>query len=278
MTDQPNEGVTPPTPPQPPAGGTPPPPPPPPPAYGGSGSGSAGGASSVDIGAAFSWAINKFGSNAVILIALAAVVFVIRFVGSLAKKGILNSLTGGSCDNTIVVDGQSIVTNGPCVASFATSITASLLTAIVFGVLAWIATIGIYRAALKTTQGQTPGFDNLTTGENLGKYIAVAIVYGLLIGVGLVLCVIPGIIAAFLFQLAPFYALDKGMSVGDALKASYEAATKNFVPVLLMTIISAITALVGSFLFGILTLVALPFAALFIANVYRQLNREEIAA
>jgi hypothetical protein len=45
-----------------------------------------------------------------------------------------------------------------------------------------------------------------------------------------------------------------------------------------MTIISAITALVGTFLFGILTLVALPFAALFIANVYRQLNREEIAA
>lgn len=278
MTDQPNEGVNPPTPPLPPAGGTPPPPPPPPPAYGSSGSGSAGGASSVDIGAAFSWAINKFGSNAVILIALAAVVFVIRFVGSLVQKGILNTLTGGSCDNTIVVNGQSIVTNGPCVASFATSITASLLTAIVFGVLAWIATIGIYRAALKTTQGQTPGFDNLTTGENLGKYIAVAIVYGLLIGVGLVLCVIPGIIAAFLFQLAPFYALDKGMSVGDALKASYEAATKNFVPVLLMTIISAITALVGSFLFGILTLVALPFAALFIANVYRQLNREEIAA
>lgn len=232
----------------------------------------------MDIGAAFSWAINKFGSNAVILIALAAVVFVIRFVGSLAQKGILNSLTGGSCNNTIVVNGQSIVTNGPCVASFATSITASLLTAIVFGVLAWIATIGIYRAALKTTQGQTPGFNNLTTGENLGKYIAVAIVYGLLIGIGLVLCVIPGIIAAFLFQLAPFYALDKGMSVGDALKASYEAATKNFVPVLLMTIISAITALVGSFLFGILTLVALPFSALFIANVYRQLNREEIAA
>ena len=128
MTDQPNEGVTPPPPPQPPAGGTPPPPPPPPPAYGGSGSGSAGGASSVDIGAAFSWAINKFGSNAVILIALAAVVFVIRFVGSMAQKGILNSLTGGSCDNTIVVNGQSIVTNGPCVASFATSITASLLT------------------------------------------------------------------------------------------------------------------------------------------------------
>ena len=258
-----------------------PPPPPanayPPPPAAPAGASAPGGAVNADVGTAFSWAINKFGKYALILIGLAAVVFVVRLVGSLVNRLIIDALVG-NCNNSVVVNGEVISTTGTCVASFAQTVIASLITAIIFGVLAWIATIGIYRAALKTTLGETPGFQNLTTGENLGKYIVVAIVYGLLIGVGIVLCVVPGIIAAFLFQLAPFYALDKGQSVSEALGNSYRATTQNFVPALLMTIVNIITAIVGGFLFGILTLVALPFAALFTAHMYRQFNREQIAA
>jgi len=239
--------------------------------------GTAGGAVNADVGTAFSWAINKFGKYAAVLIGLAAVVFVVRLIGTLINRVILDALVG-NCNNTIFVDGQAITTTGVCAASLVQTLIASLITAIVFGVLAWIATIGIYRAALKTTLGETPGFQNLTTGENLGKYIVVAIVYGLLIGVGLALCIVPGIIAAFLFQLAPFYALDKGESVSEALTNSFRATTQNFVPALLMTIVNIVTAFVGTFLFGILTLVALPFAALFTAHMYRQFNREQIAA
>lgn len=260
----------------------PPPPPPPPGGFGGppgpapgSGQPQGGGA---DIGAALSWAASKFGQNAVILIGLAAAVFVIRLIGNLVNRGLVNNLVGTNCNNSIVVNGQVITTTGPCVASLATTITAGVITAVIFGVLAWIATIGIYRAALKTTRGEAPAFSHLTSGENLGKYIVTAIVYGLLIGIGLVLCVIPGIVVAFLFQLAPFYALDRGASVGEALKASYTSATQNFVPFLLMTLVNVIASFVGGILFGVLTLVALPFAALFTAHVYRQLNGEAVSA
>jgi len=89
---------------------------------------------------------------------------------------------------------------------------------------------------------------------------------------------LPGIIVAFLFQLAPFYALDKGQGVGEALGNSYRATTANIGPALLMTLVNILAAIVGSLFWGILTLVALPFAALFTAHMYRQFNREEIAA
>jgi uncharacterized membrane protein len=266
-------------PPPPPVGSEPPPPPPPggylPPAPP-PGSPS-GGPVNADVGRAFSWANQTFGKHALVLIGLVAVVFAIRLIGSLVNNAIVDGLIG-DCENSIVINGEKIVTSGACAASFGQTITAALITGIIFGVLAWIATIGIYRAALRRTRGQTPSFSDLTTGENLGKYIIVAIVYGLLISVGLVLCILPGIIVAFLFQLAPFYALDKGQGVGEALGNSYRATTANIGPAVLMTLVNIAAAIVGSFFWGVLTLVALPFAALFTAHMYRQFNREEIAA
>ena len=137
-----------------------------------------------------------------------------------------------------------------------------------------VATAGIIRAALGRTQGVTPSFDQLTTGENLGAYIAVAIVYFLASAVGILFCILPGLIVIFLFQFSPFYALDKGQGIGEAFGNSYRAVTANFVPVLLAALVNIVISI---FIFGLLTLVLLPFAALFTAHVYRQLNREPIS-
>lgn len=225
----------------------------------------------ADVGTALSWAGNKFGQYWQVFIGLAAVVFAIRLIQAFVATPLTNSLS--NCNDVSTTAGANA-----CVASLGATIAVGVILAIIFGVLAWLATIGVYRAALKTSLGETPGFHNLTTGENLGKYIVVAIVYGLLVGIGLVLCIIPGLIVIFLFQLAPFYALDKGYGVGQALSSSYQAVTKNLGPAILMTLINAIAAFVGGILFGLLTLVALPFAALFTVHMYRQFNAEPVAA
>ena len=265
---------TPPTPPPPPSGApTPPPPPPPAPAPG---MGDLPLSNNVDVGVAVSWAFKKFGQYAAILIGLAAVVFVIRLIQVLITNALTNSLVG-NCNNTVITDNGAIVTGGSCVASLTTTITAGIIAGIIFGALAWIATIGIYRAALRTSDGEAPAFSDLTTGKNLGKYIIVAIVFGILAAVGLVLCIIPGLIVIFFLQFAPLYALDKGQGIGDAFRSSINAVKSAPVPVLLTMIVNAVASFVGGILFGILILVALPFAALFTVHVYRQLNREPIA-
>ena len=267
----------PPPPPAPPVGATPPPPPPPPPAPGASAAAS-GNASQVDIGNAFSWALAKFQQHAVTLIGLAAVVFVLHAIQSIITNVLVNN-ANNNCVNTQITqdaNGNVNISNG-CTTGLFANLGITLVLSIVFSILIALATIGVYRAAIRRTQGVTPSFDQLTTGENLGAYIAVAIVYFLASAVGLVLCILPGLVVIFLFQFSPFYALDKGQGVGEAFGNSYRAVTANFVPVLLAALVNIVASILSGFLFGLLSLVVLPFASLFTAHVYRQLNHEPIA-
>ena len=80
----------------------------------------------------------------------------------------------------------------------------------------------------------------------------------------------------FLFQLGPYYILDKGVGVMQAFRSSVNVVTKNLGPALLMTLVNALAAILGGVLFGVLTLVTLPFATLFTAHMYRQFNGEPI--
>jgi uncharacterized membrane protein len=265
--------VAPPT--APPAGPTPPPPPPPPPAPGAA---PAGGSGQVDVGTAFSWAIAKFQQHAAVFVGLAAVVFVLRAVQQVITNVLINN-ANNSCVNTSITqdaNGNVNISNG-CTTGLFANLGITLVLSIVFAILIALATIGVYRAAIRRTQGVTPSFDQLTTGENLGAYIAVAIVYFLASFVGILLCILPGLVVIFLFQFSPFYALDKGQSVGQAFGNSYRAVTANFVPVLLAALVNIVASILSGFIFGLLTLVLLPFASLFTAHVYRQLNHEPIA-
>ena len=196
-------------------------------------------------------------------------VFVLRAIQSLLNT----ALTKNTAD--CVSQGGSL--SSSCTTGIFANLGVSLVLGVVFGALIWLASIGVYRAALRRTQGVTPSFDQLTTGENLGPYIVVAIVYGIAIFVGLVLCFLPGLVVIFLFQFAPLYALDKGQGVGEAFGNSYRAVVANFVPVLLAALVNIVVGILSGFIFGLLSLVLLPFGALFTAHVYRQLNREPIA-
>jgi uncharacterized membrane protein len=259
----------------PPAGATPPPPPPPPPAPP-----AGAGASGVDIGTAFSWAIAKFQQHIGIWIGLAAVVFVLRAVNQIISQVISNAAANNCTQSAITIGEDGTITGGGvnCATGIFANIGISLVLAVIFGALAWLASIGVYRAALKRTLGQDPEFSMLTTGENLGAYLLVAIVYGIASFAGIILCILPGLIVIFLFQFAPFYALDKGQGVGAAFASSYRAVTTNFVPVILAALVNIVASFLGGILFGVFTLVTLPFAALFTVHIYRQLNQEQIAA
>ena len=264
----------PPPPPAPPVGGTPPPPPPPPPA----GAAAAGNSSAVDIGSAFSWALAMFQKHAGILIGLAVPVFVLHALQSVISNALINNASNNCVNTQITQDanGNVNIANG-CTTGLFANLGISLIMSIIFSILIALATIGVYRAAIRRTQGVTPSFDQLTTGENLGAYIAVAIVYFLASAVGIVLCILPGLIVIFLFQFSPFYALDKGQGIGEAFGNSYRAVTANFVPVLLAALVNIVISILSGFIFGVLTLVLLPFGALFTAHIYRQLNHEPIS-
>jgi uncharacterized membrane protein len=222
-----------------------------------------------DVGAAISWAFDRFRANAAAFVGLAAVVTVIQIVQQVGTRPLENILV--DCSNP----GSPGQVNA-CTAALGLSAIVAIVIALVFSLLAFIAQIGVQRASIRSTQGIAPSFSEMFTTQNLGKYILYVILMAVLFVLGLALCILPGIIVLFLLQLGPYYILDKGMGVMEALKASVNAVTKNVGPAIVMTIVNALVTILGGMLFGILTLVTLPFACLFTAHMYRQFNNEPV--
>ncbi len=221
------------------------------------------------VGAAISWAFDRFKANAGAFIGLAAVVTVIQFVQQIGARPLENILV--DC-----TDPQTPGQLNACTAAIGASAVAAIVISLVFAVLAFIAQIGVQRAAIRSSLGVTPNFSDMFTTQYLGRYLLFTLCYALLAFVGLILCILPGLAVLFLLQLGPYYILDKGYGVREAMRASFSAVTKNFGPAILMTLFTFIVLLLGGVFFGILTLVTLPFACLFTAHMYRQFNHEAV--
>ena len=102
-----------------------------------------------------------------------------------------------------------------------------------------------------------------------------SIVFGLMVGIGLAFCIIPGLFVLAFFGLAPYFFIDRGMSLGDALTASQQAATSRgyAVPVLLSIIVGA----AGLIACGIGVLVTAPAAYIAVAFLYRNATGQPVA-
>jgi len=227
-----------------------PPPPPagayPPPPGAPAGASAHGGAVNADIGAAFSWAFGAFGKDWGTWVGLAAVVAVVQLL-SIASQ---------------FVFGSSVLQ-------------------ILFGILSILASVGLYRAALRRTQGVKPSFDALTTGDNLGPFVITAIVVGLITYIGFLLPfvgIILGLVAIFFLQFAVFRSLDTGESVAAAIPGSATMVLAAPLPALLLLIVNAVATFLGILLCFVGALFLLPVATLITVHVYRQLRAEQIAA
>lgn len=219
-----------------------PPPPPPPESWSGPPQGPPG----LDVGAAVSYAWNKFQQYAGPLVAIAVIIAVVNLAGFLTR---------------FVVDSQVV----------------AVLLQVVLFVVGQILTIGVINAALMVTRGETPDIGRVFDTTRLGPFIVASVLYGLAVIVGLILCILPGIAAALLFSFYGFYILDRDLGPTDALAASWNLVTSNFGSILLLVIVAFAINLVGALLCGIGLIVTEPICWIMLAYGYRYLNSEPIA-
>jgi uncharacterized membrane protein len=155
----------------------------------------------------------------------------------------------------------------------------SLVGVFIFQILGWIvgaiAALGIYKMALMITAGQTPEVGKAFQYDRWGEWFVFSIAFGLIVGVGLVLCIIPGLVALAFFGMAPYFFIDRGMSVGESLKASRQAATSRgfALPVVLSILVGA----AGLIACGIGALVTAPAAYIAVAFLYRNAAGQPVA-
>ena len=139
----------------------------------------------AQVGLALSWALQKLRANFTGFVALAAVVAVIQVAQQLAVQPI----------NSILVDclnPQSPGQINACSVAISNGAVSGVSLLVVFTILAFLATIGVYRAGIRATQGQPPSFAEMFTTENLGKYLLFTLAYIGLSLLGFIACIVPG--------------------------------------------------------------------------------------
>lgn len=129
----------------------------------------------------------------------------------------------------------------------------------VVGILSWvvssITSIGLIQIALNFVEKKDSKYADLFTHyDRTVNYMAGSILYGLIVGLGLILLIIPGIYLGLRLQFFSYLTVEKNMGPVQALKGSWEM-TKNLTLKLLLyglivtgiNILGALCLLIGLF-------------------------------
>lgn len=154
----------------------------------------------------------------------------------------------------------------------------NLVLNLIISVLVGALQIGLYRAALSITAGQPLDFGSLYSSENIGPYLVTVVVIAAMVAVGDLLCFVPGVILRFLTYFGPFFVLDRQMTPGQAIRASFDLTSANLGIMIPFAIVAVLVYLAGFLACGIGILVSAPVALIAVAFAYRSLTGEPIAA
>ncbi len=146
--------------------------------------------------------------------------------------------------------------------------------------------LGLIRAALAILDGGRPTVEQLISTKDIVPYIIASLLVAVIVTIGFILCIIPGLIAAFLLQFFGYAIIDKkadavttapeSTPVG-AIRASFEIVAANVGPLILLAVLCFLLNMVGALLCGVGLLVTLPVTAIAVAYAWRYFSGGRIA-
>jgi uncharacterized membrane protein len=151
----------------------------------------------------------------------------------------------------------------------------SIIIQIASFVLSAIIVMGVIKICLRFCDGEKGEFSDLFSCYPLFfKYLVGSILYGLIVAVGLILLIIPGIIWAIKFQFFDYLIVDKGLGPIDALEKSSEITRGVKWDLFLFAILLGIINLMGFLCLLVGLFVTIPITIVAMAFVYRELLPE----
>lgn len=151
----------------------------------------------------------------------------------------------------------------------------------VFGVLwhliGWLiiiaAKMGLYNSCLMIIAGIKPGLDQLYQNWGLVlSWIVAGFLLAIMIVVGLILLIVPGLYVWARFGFFPFFILDKKMGPIEALQAASQATEGIRWQVFLLFLTCLALDILGLLLLGVGLLITAPITLLAMATVYRKIT------
>ncbi|MHB8899804.1 MAG: zinc ribbon domain-containing protein [Thermoguttaceae bacterium] len=194
----------------------------------------------IEFGATLTRTWQIFGDNWLAMLGALILIFIINVAVSFAMQGVIAGI--GAAVNDATVAGV-----------------AGFFIQVVFQVFAMWLGIGLNMFTLALVRGEQPSMGMLFAG---GRFLLPIILCALLVGVvvllGLVLLIIPGIIFAMMLMQAQLLIIDRNMGVLDAMSTSREVMAGNkltvfgigFVAGLLGILLTVLTCGLGYLAFG----------------------------
>ncbi len=131
---------------------------------------------------------------------------------------------------------------------------------------------GAYRAAFKQMRGGQVSVKDLFTGGDVFLRVAGgAVLVGLLVMVGFLLCVLPGLAVLGLFYFTMPLIVERKLGVIDAMKASFEVTKGHWFMFVLFAVVVSLLAQLGSVACGVGMLATFPLFFTINAVAFRDL-------
>jgi hypothetical protein len=164
------------------------------------------------------------------------------------------------------------------IAYFIASYLPSFINILLLTALSLPVAAGFYIAAANVQARGTTELNDFLKGFDYFLPLALAgVLTNLLIVVGLILLIIPGVYLAVSYTFVTPLIVDRRLEFWEAMETSRKIVTKNWFPLFGLTLILGIAVVIGSLLLGIGLLVALPFAACTLAVAYADIIGVETA-
>lgn len=144
----------------------------------------------------------------------------------------------------------------------------SLVVVLVVFLVVWtIVATSFYRESVLAVQGKRPEIRDFFKLDRLGMMIAVAIVAGLLSLLGLLAFVVGSIVVGFFLTFVYVAAMVPGMTVGQALKESFQVVKNNVGHTLLLFGVNIVLQWLANFT-GVGYVFVFPFMTLTFAHAF----------
>lgn len=149
----------------------------------------------------------------------------------------------------------------------------SIVFFLVFMFLGFLKELGLIRISLNLAQNTKVTFSQLFDNTSLVvSYFIAHVAYTLIVVLGLILFIVPGIILSYRLFFYDYYIVDKKMNFQDALRASWQATKGHGMHLLVFSLVMALANLGGALLLGVGLLITMPATAIATAYVYKKLD------
>ena len=149
----------------------------------------------------------------------------------------------------------------------------SFIVPLLGAILSMIVSLGIINFTLRIFDNKPTSYSSIFEKWQLVLlYFLASILYGLIIFVGFVLLIVPGIIWSIKFQFFPYFMVDRGTGIIESLKLSSKITNNNKWRLFLFGLVQGLVGFLGFLLLGIGILAAIPIGTMAEAYVYRKLS------